>query len=162
MSGLVLYEILKWVFVCVWRLFVWYYLNDGLYVSLSALHDIIEMRDLCVWIGFIWNFKMIVFMCLKTLCMILFKWWPVCFSKRFIWYYWNENYVSGLVLYEIIKWVFVYVWRLCVRYYVNDRLYVSLCALYDIIEMRDLCVWIGFIWNIKMSVCMRLNALYMI
>ena len=77
-SGLVLYEILKWVFVSVWSLFVWYYLNDGFYVSLSSLYDIIEMRDLCVWIGFIWNIKMSVCMCVKSLCMILFKWWPVC------------------------------------------------------------------------------------
>ena len=92
-SGLVLYDTLKWVFVCVWRLFAWYYLNDGLYVSLCALYDIILKRDLCAWIGFIWNIKMSVCMCLKALCMILFKWWPVCVSKRFIWYYWNESFM---------------------------------------------------------------------
>ena len=92
-SGLVLYEILKWVFVCVWRLFVWYYLNDGLYVSECVIYDIIEMRDLCVWICFIWNIEMGVCMCLKSLCMILFKWWPVWVSKLFIWYYWNERFM---------------------------------------------------------------------
>ena len=58
------------MFVCVWRLFVWYYLFDGLYVSLRALYDIIEMRGLCVWIGFIWNIQMSVCMCLKALRMI--------------------------------------------------------------------------------------------
>ena len=117
------------------------------------------MRDLCVWIGFIWNIEMSVCLCLKTLCMILLKRWPVCvyalYMKLFKW----KVYVSGLVLYEILKWVVVCVWRLFVWYYLNDGLYVSLCAIYDIILMRDLCVWIGFIWNIKMSVCMCLKAL---
>ena len=133
-SGLVLYEILKLVFVCVWRLFVWYYLNDGLYVSLSALYDIIGMRDLCVWIGFKWNIKMTVCMCLKTLCMISFQWWLfMCLNALYrILLKW-EFYVSGLVLYEILKWVFVCVWRLFVWYYLNDGLYVSVCALNDII-----------------------------
>ena len=98
-SGLVLYEILKWIFVCVWRLFVWYYLNDGLYVSECALYDIISMRYLCVWIGFIWNIKMNDFMGLKALCMILFKWWPVCFSMRVIWYYFNERFMCLVLFY---------------------------------------------------------------
>ena len=121
------------------------------------------MRVLCVWIGFIWNIEMSVCMCLKSLCMILFKWWNVCVWMRFIWYYWNERFMClDWFLYEILKWVFVCVWRLFVWYSLNDGLYVSLCALYDIIEMRDLCVCIGFIWNNEMSVCMRLKAICMI
>ena len=117
-SGFVLYEILKWVYVCVRRLFIWYYLNDGLYVSECALYDIIEMRDLCVSIGFIWNIKMSVFMCLKALCMILFKWWPVCVSMRFVWYYWNERFMC--------------LDRFFAKY-LNDCLYASEGSLYDII-----------------------------
>ena len=91
-TGLVLYEILKWVFVCVWSLFVWFYLNDGLYGSECALYDIILMRELCVLFGFIWNIKMSVCMCLKALCMILFN---------------DGPYVSLSALYDIIEMKFM-------------------------------------------------------
>ena len=115
-SGLVLYAILNWVFVCVWSLFVWYYLNDGMYVSLCALYDIIEMRYLCVWIGFILNIKMSVGLCLKPLCMILFKWWPVCVWMRFLWYYLNERFMC-------LDWFYMQ--------YLNEFMYVSEGYLYD-------------------------------
>ena len=130
-DGLVLYEILKWVFVWVWRLFVWYYLNDGLYVSECALYDIIEMRDLCVWIGFKWSIKMSVCMCLKALCMILFKWYSVCVSKRFIWYYWNERFMCQ----------FDFIWN--IKMSVCKRLN-SLWMI--LIKWWPACVWMRFIW----------------
>ena len=106
---------------------------------------------------------MIVCVCLKAVCMILFKWWSVCVSMRFIWYYLNEKFICVWIrfIWNIKMSVSMCLKSLCMILFKWWPVCFS-CALYDIIELRDLCVWIGFIWNIKMRVCMCLKALCMI
>ena len=82
-------------------------------------------------------------MCLNALYMILFKW---------------EIYLSGLVLYEILKWVSVCVWRLFVWYYLNDGLYVPECALWYYWNDRCMCLWALYV-IIYMRAYVCLNAL---
>jgi len=69
----------------------------------------------------------------------------VCVFMRFN-YYWNESLYWPKALYMMLKRKLLYVWMRLIWYYYNESLYVSDCALYDIIKMRD---------------CMYLNALYM-
>ena len=107
-SGLVLYELLKWVFVCVWRLFVWYYLNDGLYVSKR-------------FIWYYWNESYVSGLVLYE----ILKWVFICVWRLFVWYYLNDGlYVSLCALYDIIVRSDSCVWIGCIW---NIKMNVCMC-----------------------------------
>ena len=101
----------------------------------------------------------------------------VCVCMRFN-YYWNESLYWLKALYMMLKRKHLYVWMHLIWYYYNESLYVSECALYDIIKMRLYvsecalyeiikwkfsCVWMRFIWYYEdESLCVSEGALYAI
>ena len=104
------------------------------------------------------------FLRLNALYMLLL-WWEILFFLNALWK-------------VLLKWELVCVWMRFIRYYWNENLYVSECALYDIIIMRaGICLntlYMILLWwenvfaecALKVIIKMRgfvcLNALYMI
>ena len=121
--------LLKWELVFVWTRFIWYFYDGRLYLSECAFNFIIKMRACMSECALHGITKIRFSMCLNALYMIL------------------------------LKWELVFVWTLCICYYYDSRLYLSECALKDIIKM---CLNSLYMILLKLDFCMCLNALYMI